>query len=101
MIQYVQEYHGQAEAVIDRVLTGELSPALQNLDQSMALQPLGATSSQANKPRAVERLYDGDQFDVNTNDSFDMSRVSRGKKFVVCDSLPILFMGVLRALCCW
>jgi len=101
-------FNDSHEAVINNLLEGSLPPELSSIDRKL---PFGANSNNSNnnavnnktnttntaasnkeskdkgkgkeQPDERRNIFSGDQFDVMTNDSIDMSRVWKGKKSVL------------------
>ena len=73
--------------MINAVLEGNLAPHLGELDQSMGRERRQPAVAEPIVPRSV---YEEDEFDVNTQDHIDMSRVHKGKRNKVKDAKKML-----------
>ena len=73
--------------MINAVLEGNLAPQLAELDQAMGREKKKAAAAEPIVPRSV---YEEDEFDVNTQDHIDMSRVHKGKRNKVKDAKKML-----------
>jgi len=72
----LQHYSFKVEEVVNAILEGNLAPHLISLDQGLQRQP-----RKQSDPQVPGRgVYDDDEFDVNSRDDIDLSRVHRGKK---------------------
>ena len=86
----LQHYDFRPDEVINAILENNLAPHLTDLDHNMpraattaaggaaASGPL-AKAAHAEWP-ASRSVFDDDDFDINTRDAIDLSRVHRGKK---------------------
>jgi len=73
--QCLKYYDWKVDDVVNALLEGNLPPQLSSLDQSLGREPSATNIDQ--QPRSV---YDEDEFDINSRDHVDASRVHRGKK---------------------
>ena len=72
--------------MINAVLEGNLAPHLAELDQAMGREKKKAVA----EPIVPRSVYEEDEFDVNTHDHIDMSRVHKGKRNKVKDAKKML-----------
>ncbi|XP_063051723.1 activating signal cointegrator 1 complex subunit 2 [Engraulis encrasicolus] len=73
----LEEYGYNSELVINNILEGRLSPALDKLDRAMP-RPVREELPPVLDSRS--NVFDDDEFDVFKRDQVDMSRVWKGKK---------------------
>lgn len=87
-------YNYNTAAVINAIFEDNLPSELKELDRKLPFIPPDPSEASAAVDKAIgfERLnvFDGDEFDVMTQDKIDTSRVHRGKKFVPFEFLPAL-----------
>jgi len=84
VLKCLEHYQFMVEEVVNAILEGNLAPHLAELDQSMGIDPV----KQSEKPPIQEpsvllqgrSVYDDDEFDINTKDVVDLSKVHRGKR---------------------
>jgi len=74
----LEHYQFKVDEVVNAILEGNLAPHLNDLDQ--ALQRTKPASPEPEPLIAGRGVYDNDEFDVNTRDVVDLSRIHRGKK---------------------
>ena len=72
--------------VINAVLEGNLAPHLAELDQATGREKRVEVA----EPIVPRSVYEEDEFDVNTQDHIDMSRVHKGKRNKVKDAKKML-----------
>ena len=72
--------------MINAVLEGNLAPHLVELDQAMGREKKAAVA----EPIVPRSVYEEDEFDINTQDHIDMSRVHKGKRNKVKDAKKML-----------
>ena len=72
--------------MINAVLEGNLAPHLAELDQAMGREKEQA----AVEPIVPRSVYEEDEFDVNTQDHIDLSRVHKGKRNKAKDAKKML-----------
>ena len=99
----LQHYDYRADEVINAILEGNLAPHLAALDQNLPrVAPEVAPPAQPDWPPA-RSVYDDDDFDINTRDAIDLSRVHRGKKNKGGDAKKLLDdkrdLGMCREYC--
>ena len=75
VLRCLRHYGHNVQEVVEAVLEENLAPHLAAMDQTVGREPEPVLAPQV--PRSV---YEEDEFDVNTRDKVDMSRVHRGKK---------------------
>ena len=82
-------YNAQPEAVINSILEENLPPHLMDMDRKATLKQANPTLTVSSPtpghadPSRVSisnSVFDGDEFDVNSRDSIDTSRIHKGKK---------------------
>jgi len=76
----LQHYNFKVEEVVNAILEGNLAPHLISLDQGLQRQPRKESSPQLPVEVPGRGVYDDDEFDVNSRDTIDLSKVHRGKK---------------------
>lgn len=81
----LEHYQFKVEEVVNAILEGNLAPHLASLDQSLERQAVEPKPVQA--PRCI---YDNDEFDVNSRDEIDLSRIHRGKKNKYGNAMKLL-----------
>lgn len=87
----LQHYDYKVDEVINAMLEGNLAPHLAQLDQGLprvAREPQAVAQPELALPG--RSVYDDDDFDINTRDTVDLSRVHRGKKNKGGDALKLL-----------
>ena len=72
--------------MINAVLEGNLAPHLADLDQAMGREK----KKVAPEPIVPRSVFEEDEFDVNTQDHIDMSRVHKGKRNKLKDAKKVL-----------
>merc|ERR1712013_397375 len=82
----LESYDFQPAEVINAVLEGNLAPHLADLDQAMGREK----KKVAPEPIVPRSVFEEDEFDVNTQDHIDMSRVHKGKKNKLKDAKKVL-----------
>ena len=80
----LEHYQYQVEEVVNGILEGNLAPHLASLDQSLERQVVQPQPTPP--PRSI---YDNDEFDVNSRDEIDMSRIHRGKKNKIGNAMKL------------
>ena len=81
----LEHYQFKVEEVVNAILEGNLAPHLASLDQSLERQVVEPKLVPA--PRCI---YDNDEFDVNSRDEIDLSRIHRGKKNKYGNAMKLL-----------
>jgi len=81
------EYQYKVDAAINALLENNLPPHLAELDQSLAKEERKVSRGPSPVMRSV---YDEDEFDVNTRDTVDTSRIYKGKKDKTRDAKKLL-----------
>jgi len=81
------EYQYKVDSVINALLENNLPPHLAELDQSLAKEERKVSRAPSPVMRSV---FDEDEFDVNSRDMVDTSRIHRGKKDKTRDAKKLL-----------
>jgi len=79
----LQHYQFKVDEVVNAILEGNLAPHLAEMDQSMPrkieIEPTSHSAPAVEMPKG-RGVYDNDEFDINTRDVVDLSRIHRGKR---------------------
>jgi len=87
VLKCLEHYQYKVEEVVNAILECNLAPHLAEMDQNLPREEKEKEAAAVSEPRSV---YDYDEFDINTRDDIDMSRIHRGKKNKIGDANKFL-----------
>lgn len=90
VLECLKYFDQSPEKVINALFEENLPPHLLEMDRSKSLEVKPAVVKPQVSTEFRANAFDGDEFDINTNDNVDVSRIHRGKKRMAKDAKALL-----------